>query len=116
MSKPLVLSVPCAANAVADGKWLKQDGAGAYAEADSATSGKGVSATAKDAQDRVGCVKIGLMTLTAKAATYNHGDPLELDATGQALQAETTNPVVAYAAETATLAADGPLDVLVDAR
>jgi hypothetical protein len=107
MSKPIVVSVPCGSNSVSAGKWVQQDGAGVYEECDDPTKMKGVALTNKNSNNVVGVVKLGLMTLPMKAATYVHGDALELDTTGQMLQALSTGVKVAEAQDGAVIALDG---------
>ena len=109
MSKPIILDVDCAANAVLAKQWLEQDGSGAMKAFDGTGDAKGVAVSDKNVSNHVGMVKQALIKLIAIAATYNVGDSLEIDATGQALQALSLGTKVGEAAETLVLSADGEL-------
>ena len=100
-------TVPCGSNAVGAKKWLEQDGSGAMKEFDGTGLAKGISLAAKDVEDNVAMIKIGYMKVGAKAASYNVGDRLELDGTGQLVTADVGGAIVGIAAETATIASDG---------
>ena len=107
-------TVPCGSNAVAAKEWLEQDGSGAMKKFDGTGVAKGVALTNKDIENNVAMIKIGFMKLTAAAATYNVGDKLELDGTGQVLTADVGGTIVAEAAESLVLSADGDLLVYVN--
>lgn len=114
MSKPIILDVDCGSNSVSAKDWLEQDGSGAMKAFDGTGDAKGVAISNKNDNEHVGMVKLALIKLDAVAAAYNVGDDLELDGTGQKLQALNLGTKVAEAAETLTLSADGELLVFIN--
>lgn len=73
-----------------------------------ATASVGVAEITALAGGSLGVIKQGLVKVTAVAATYQFGDVIELDATGQKVVAGTTAPV-GTVAEDLVLSADGEL-------
>jgi len=61
------------------------------AVADGATVG--LAETSVGVDDNIGVVKQGLVKVTAVAGAYKFGDVVELDGTGQAVAAGSSNPV-----------------------
>jgi len=119
MSKPIIIGATAEA-AIAAGEWLVAGTTSGVKPAAGAVAALGIAESFADPalpdfqSDKVGVIKQGLLKVTAAAATYAFGDTLELDSTGQVVTAETSNPVVATAAEDLVLAADGALLVYIN--
>lgn len=108
MTKPIVITMPCAANAVSRGMPVEADGAGAVKEFDATGKGLGLAVTDKDSLNNVGVAMIGYARSKAAAAAYSAGDKLEFSTSG--VQAYgTTNSYAGIAAETKTIATDASM-------
>jgi hypothetical protein len=121
--KPIIVSLPLAAVAVSAGAFLKKDGAGAVTTNDTAGSEIGIAASKADnsaspdykfKNANIGCIKQGIVVVTAVAATYNAGDIVEVATGGQTVQAHGSGSVIGSVVETKTLAAPGDLKVYVN--
>ena len=114
MSKPMIYTVPCGANAVLDKAPLEQDGSGAMKTFDGTGSVKGFAEANKDGENNVAMLTKGLRKLAVGAyGAYNVGDKLGINTSG--IIAYTTGTVVGRAAETqSALATSGLLLVEVD--
>jgi len=104
MSKPIVLSADCAANAVLSRQFLEADGAGALKQFDGVGVPLGLAESDKDSENRVGCIKQAYMKVPTTNAAYNFGDEVEF-AAGHVVQALAAGVKVGRAAESKTTTA-----------
>jgi len=115
--KPVILHA-VAEEAIVAKQWLMAGAAGGVAVNTAAGTGLGVAESFADPAgvpfktDKVGVVKQGLIKLNAVAATYNWGDLVGLDATGQIIDAAGVTKV-GTVAEPATKVLAAPGEVLV---
>jgi len=101
MVKPIIVTADCAANAVVAKDFLEADGAGAVKAFDGTGVALGIAETNKDIENRVGCIKQGLIKLPTTAAAYAFGDQVEW-AAGQTVAAYSAGVIVGTAAESKT--------------
>jgi len=101
MSKPMVVTAPCGANAIAAKNFVMQD-AGVIKLSDG-TAAIGVAMANKDIKNNVGVIKQGVIKFPSANDTYNWGDEVEVAVDGITVQAVgTTNTVVGKVVETKT--------------
>ena len=101
MSKPMIISATCGANAIAAKDFLEADGSGDVKAFDGTGVVLGIAASAKDSENRCGCIKQGLLKVPTTNAAYDFGDELEWVA-DQKVQAKSAGVTVGRAAESKT--------------
>jgi len=82
MTKPIILTINGAANAILNEEFVEQDGSGSIKAFDGTGSPVGLAVNDKDVDDNVPVLKLGLVNLPAAADTYNPGDPVEATTQG----------------------------------
>lgn len=121
--KPIIVSLPLAAVAVSGGALLKMNGSGAVTTNDTAGSEIGIAASKADnsaspdykfKNENIGCIKQGIVTMTAVAATYYAGSLVEVATGGQTVKALASGAAIGSVVETKVLSAPGDLKVYVN--